>query len=478
MIVAMKPVKADGAKGDRKERYEKERQMKSNQRESPQGVDKLETVTLAKSEPEHRVWTDRMLKALDEGVKGGKWFSLIDKVWSPGTLLASFRAVKANGGVGGTDGQSIEQFAANLAREIEQLSKELSEGRYNPRPVRRTWIPKAGSTELRPLGIPTVRDRVVQGAVRKVIEPIFEREFADSSHGFRPGRGCKDALAAVWTGLAKEGRQWVVDADIKGYFDNISHDRLMERIEERIADSRVLALIRMFLTQGIMEDGKCWEPELGTPQGGVISPLLANIYLNPLDHLMRQHGAHMVRYADDFVVLCTSQEEAEAMLAIIRNWMIENALALHPTKTRLVNLTQPGEGFDFLGFHFSRTLTKEILARWPRKKSIDKLKESIRAETKRNNPTSMTEITFRISRKLRGWFGYFRGSTHDRTFKELDGWIRRRLRSLLRRRTKRRGISRGLDDRIRWPNDFFVSAGLFSTTNAYQAYLQSLKGAG
>ena len=422
------------------------------------------------------VWTDRMLEALENGVKGDKWFSLIDKVWSPANLRSSFKAVKANDGASGTDGQSIAMFEANIEREIPVLSEELRSGRYRPRPVRRTYIDKPGSKEKRPLGIPTVRDRVVQNALRRVLEPIFEHTFAESSYGFRPRRSCKGALAEVRDGMIKENRLWIVDADIKSYFDTIPHSWMMRRIEERVADGRVLELIRMFLTQGVMDGMKYWEPEEGTPQGGVISPLLANIYLNPLDHALKAKGVRMVRYADDFVVLCHTRDEAEETLAYIREWVTANGLNLHPEKTRLVDMTQAGASFEFLGFHFERTQRTNKIDRWPRKKSEDKLKDKIRKLTPRNCPKSMSEIVRKLNSMLKGWFNYFRAS-NVYTFSSIDGWIRRRLRSLLRRRTKRRGISKGKADHERWPKIYFVSAGLFSTELAHRAYIRSPKGA-
>lgn len=422
------------------------------------------------------VWTTRMLEALETGVKGGKWFSLIDKVWSVENLRASFRAVKSNGGACGTDGQSVTQFERYLELELRALSEELKMGLYRPRPVRRTYVDKPGSADKRPLGIPAVRDRVVQGAVRRVLEPIFEREFAETSHGFRPGRSCKDALNEVWDSMEKGGRLWIVDADIKSYFDTIPHSRMMQRIEERVADGRMLNLVEMFLKQGIMDGLKYWEPEEGTPQAGVVSPLLANVYLNPLDHMLKAKGARMVRYADDFVVLCHTREEAEGTLADIREWVAANGLLLHPGKTRLVDMSQPGASFDFLGYHFERTRRSGKMDRWPRKKSEDKLKDKVRELTPRNSAKSLSELMRKLNLILRGWFNYFRMS-NIHTFRDLDGWIRQRLRSLLRRRTKRRGIGKGLADHKRWPNAYFVSAGLFSTEHASLAYIQSPKGA-
>lgn len=325
------------------------------------------------------------------------------------------------------------------------------------------WIPKAGSREKRPLGIPTVRDRVVQAAVRHVLEPIFEQEFAEQSYGFRPGRGCKDALRWV-THLLKAGYTHVVDADLKGYFDSIPHERLMERIREKIADGRVLELIELFLKQKVMETMSSGTPERGTPQGAVLSPLPANIYLDPLDHLMKEKGFEMVRYADDFVILCRSEEEAQRGLEVVQGWTTANGLTLHPEKTHIVDATERG-GFDFLGYHFERGY------RWPRKKSLKKLKDTMRAKTKRTNGHSLEAIILDVNRTLRGWFEYFKHS-HPATFPTLDSWIRMRLRSILRKRRGMRGRGRGYDHQ-RWPNAFFAKRGLFSLAAARAEASQS-----
>jgi len=239
-----------------------------------------------------------MLTALEQGVKGGKWFSLIDKVQALPNLRRAFARVKANGGAAGVDHVTVEEFAGHLEANLEKLSRRLADGSYRPQAVRRVWIPKPGSKEKRPLGIPTVGDRVVQAALRAVLEPIFERDFAAQSYGFRPGRGCKDALRRVDT-LLKQGYSWVVDADLKSYFDTIPHQELLERVKTKVADARVLNLLEAFLRQGVLEEMNLWTPEEGTPQGGVVSPLLSNIYLDALDGHLATSGYEMVRYADD-----------------------------------------------------------------------------------------------------------------------------------------------------------------------------------
>lgn len=409
-----------------------------------------------------RLWSDRMLAALENGVKGGKWFSLVDKVYAPATLSAAFESVERNGGAPGVDRQTTAMFAARREEYLARIGEQLQAGSYAPAPLRRVYIEKPGSREKRPLGIPTVRDRVVQSALRFALEPIFEKEFAPHSYGFRPGRGCRDALRRV-AALLTQGYTWVVDADLKSYFDTIPHEPLMERVMERVADGRVLALLRAYLRQGVLEGLSLWTPETGTPQGAVISPLLSNIYLNPLDHRMARAGYEMVRYADDFVVLCRSEEQAQRALEAIGAWSAANGLTLHPQKTRLVDATLKG-GFDFLGYHFERGW------RWPRKKSLKKLKDTIRLKTKRNNGQSMQCIIADVNRTLKGWWGYFKHS-HYTAFVDLDGWIRGRLRSILRKRAKRKGRARG-DDHHRYPNALFQGLGLFSMLEAHRLACQ------
>jgi RNA-directed DNA polymerase len=408
------------------------------------------------------VWTDRMLTALETGVRGGRWHTLSDKVFSPRNLFAASERVIANGGAAGVDHQSVEDFLARRPGELRRLEEFLRSDTYRPQAVRRTWIPKPGSTEKRPLGIPTVRDRVVQTALLHVLEPIFDATFAPHSDGFRHGRGCHHALERVES-LLNGGYVYVVDADLKSYFDTIPHERLMDRVREKVSDSRVLRWVEMFLEQGVMEGLSSWVPEEGTPQGAVISPLLANIYLNPLDHLLADAGLAMARYADDFVILCRSREDAERALALVEAWVAENGLTLHPTKTRIVDART--EGFDFLGYHFRGAL------RLPREKSLKKLKDTVRAKTRRTHGHSMEFTCASLSVTLRGWFTYFR-HCHGTVFRELDGWIRMRLRSILRKRSGWSGRGRGADHQ-RWPHAYFAELGLFSLEQAHAHLRQS-----
>ena len=400
-----------------------------------------------------------MVSALENGVKGGRWYSLMDKVYAPDTLEAAWDNVQVNDGAAGVDGQSIERFDARADQYLSELSTALREGSYQPQPIRRVEIPK-GDGRTRPLGIPTVKDRIAQTAVKFVIEPIFEATFRPGSYGFRPGRGCRDALREV-AQLIEDGHTFVVDADFESYFDTIPHERLMQRVEERVSDGRVLGLLRGWLEQDIMRDLQRWTPTEGTPQGAVISPLLANIYLHPVDELMAARGYRMVRYADDFVVLCKSREQANAALATIRAWVAANGLRLHPSKTHVGDCLVKGQGFEFLGYRF------EAGQRFVRKKSLNRLKDTIRAKTRRSRGDSLERIIADLNQTLRGWFRYFRHA-HPRTFIVLDKFIRRRLRAVLRKQDKRPGFGATHDDHQRWPTAFFANAGLLALHTAWQ----------
>jgi RNA-directed DNA polymerase len=432
---------------------------------------------------ERGVWTKPMLVALERGLKGNKWFSLIDKISTERTLQLAWEKVRENAGSCGVDGITIGRFEQNSQSRLLAVKEHLSKGTYQPKPVKRVWIEKPGSAERRPLGIPTVTDRVVQAAVKMVIEPIFENRFAKHSYGFRPGRGCKDALRRVEE-LLKAERTHIVDVDIKGYFDAIPHDRLMALVREHIADGRVLGLIENFLNQGVMEgtestkvmentpESEPSERSAGTPQGGVISPLLANIYLDPLDWLMAGLGFEMVRYADDMVVLCRSQEEATAALEKLREWMAEAGLTLHPDKTRTVDMTVADSHFDFLGYRFKRSRRGKLM-RLIRPKSLSKLRESIKPRTRRANGESMQAIVADLNRTLPGWFSYFKHARASE-LSGIDGWIRMRLRSILRKRCGRKGRGRGKDHQ-RWPNRYFTKLGLYCLLDAQESAITSLR---
>lgn len=412
---------------------------------------------------EASIWTPRMVEALQNGVKGGKWYSINDKVNRRENLQASYERTKRNKGTHGVDNISIKYFGKHLEENLNKLQEELNSGTYRPRQLRRIYIPKPGSAEKRPISIPTVRDRIVQGAVKNAIEPIFERTFAETSYGFRPNKNAKQALKRV-DKLLNAGKTWAVDCDIKSYFDTIPHDKLMNRVKEQIADTKVLKLIEQMLEQGIMEAHKEWNPTQGTPQGGVISPVLANIYLNELDHLLIRKGVHPTRYADDLVVLCDSEAEAIETLGYINGWMINNGLSLHPDKTKVIDLSQSNAEMDFLGYTFKRT-GKGTLIRYPRQKSMKRYREAVKAITKRTSGIELSETIKRINRKARGWFNYFSDSIPN-VFETMDGYTRRRLRAILLKREKRPSFGTGTAHR-KWPNSFFADKGLFSMKTAH-----------
>ena len=402
---------------------------------------------------EASVWTERMASALVDGVKGGKWFSLVDKVFRLTTLEAAWNKVAGNKGTAGVDSQSIERFAAGAERYLTELHEELKNDGYRPAPVKRVDIPK-GDGKTRPLGIPTVKDRIVQTALKMVIEPIFEIAFREGSYGFRPGRGCHDALREV-DRLIAEGYTHVVDADLRSFFDSIPHDRLLARVAEKISDGRVLALIDGFLRQDVMKEMESWRPTAGTPQGSPLSPLLANIYLHPLDQMMEERGYRMVRYADDFVILCKTAQEAQAALAQVEAWVDANGLALHPEKTRVGDCRERGQGFEFLGYRF------EAGRRLVRKRSLKAIKDRIRAKTGRSRGVAVTRMIRDLNPTLRGWFEYFKHAWPTE-LSGVDGFVRRRLRAVLRKQEKRPGFGRCPNDCRRWPNAFFASLGLFT----------------
>jgi RNA-directed DNA polymerase len=398
-----------------------------------------------------------MLTTLNaNSVRAGKWHSLMDKVYQPANLFSAYREVAANKGAAGVDNITIEDFTARLQRNIDKLEQQLRDGSYVPQAIKRVNIPKPGTNETRPLGIPTIRDRTVQNALRHVLEPILERQFAEHSYGFRPNRGCKDALRRVDT-LVKKGYLYTVDVDLKSYFDTIPHDRLLMELRKHVADNSVIRLVEKFLQAEIMDGLEHWTPTSGAPQGAIISPLLSNLYLNELDHMMAASGYEMTRYADDLVIQCRTRKEAETALELVREWTANRGLTLHPTKTKIVHVDE--DGFEFLGYRFIKH------RRFPRKKSLAKFKETIRGKTSRTNGHNLQAIVSNVNRTVRGWFEYFKHCWRT-TFPELDSWIRMRLRSILRKRARRSGRGRGRDHQ-RYPNSLFAELGLFNMTAAH-----------
>lgn len=362
-------------------------------------------------------------------------------------MRRAFQSVKRNRGVAGVDKVDIQAFEANLDDNLVALMFDLKhKGHYHPAPLRRVYIPK-GEGKLRPLGIPTVRDRIAQEVVRSLLEPIFEPLFSEFSFGFRPNRNAHQAVEAVVAAHAA-GFKWVVDADIQAFFDNIPHSLILNQVEQRVADGNILLILREFLSAGVLEDGSIRPSLSGTPQGGVISPLLANIALNVLDHHLTRAGLRFVRYADDFVVLCPSHASAKQALAFVDALLLKDlGLSLSPSKTKITNFV---EGFDFLGFHLSR---RRISIR---SKSIEKLKQRIRLLVTRSHNFTL-EVIADLNRVLIGFARYFAppfASVLDQ-FTLLDQWIRARLRFM-----KFKRISRGYNRR--WPSKLLARLGLVS----------------
>lgn len=351
-----------------------------------------------------------------------KYHSLYGQMLEERNFLEAWEAVKRNRGTGGVDGQSIAEFAASLGDNIVALREECKAKSYRPQPVRRVYIPKAGKPgEFRPLGIPAVRDRIVQQALLQVLQPVFEPVFLDCSFGFRPGRSAHMALDRVSQHLA-EGYVWVVDCDLKGYFDTIPHERLVDRVAERVADGTVLRLIRAFLEAGVMEEGTVHRSIAGTPQGGVISPLLANLYLHPFDAMMTERGHRLTRYADDFVILCRSERAAKRVMDSVKAYLEgELGLVVHPTKSRVVHVN---EGFVFLGYLFKGQYRR------PSDKALQRFKGEVRRYTRRNQTVSMQQLLANLNPYLRGWGHYFGYANVRERFAVLDKWIRRRLRAV------------------------------------------------
>ena len=335
-----------------------------------------------------------MLTALEQGVRGGRWHTLSDKVYALPTLRAAFARVKANRGAPGVDQVTVAMFDQRLDANLAALAAVLRDGTYRAQPIRRVWIPK-GPRERRPLGIPTVRDRVVQTALRLVLEPIFDATFAPHSYGFRPQRSTKHALRRVVM-LLQAGYRHVVDADLRAYFDSIPHAPLRERVQSKVSDRGVLALVDAFLQQPIFEGLQQWTVEDGTPQGAVISPLLANVYLDPLDHVVAAAGFEMVRYADDFVILCRTAEDAQQALTLVHRWTEAAGLQLHPEKTHLVDLQRSGS-FDFLG-----TTSTVTVAGHGRRASRNSKTQCVRRHDARMGRASRSSLRTSIARSWAG----------------------------------------------------------------------------
>lgn len=397
---------------------------------------------------------------------GRRFHALYDKVRREDILRWAWELVKANRGVAGVDNQTIQAIEeGGVDALLHQLQEQLREGRYRPHLIKRVYIPKSDGRQ-RPLGIPAVRDRVVQAAVKIVIEPIFEADFQPCSFGFRPKRSRqrRDANEVIRQ-VANKGHEWVVDADIESYFDTIDHEKLMEMVEKRISDRRMLKLIRQFLEAGVLEDGKVRTLSAGTPQGGVLSPLLANIYLNYLDKVWMERCRRvgvLVRYADDEVILCRTETDAKEALRRLHIIMERLGLKLHPSKTRLVNLKEGREGFDFLGFHHREVKSwrygRCYLQRWPGRKAMKAIREKIRtiAGGRSRLNRSLKEVIAGVNPVLRGWGNYFRVGNSSRHFQLIDMYVLERLCLFLSKKHGKSGRGWGQ----RWRHINFRTEGL------------------
>jgi RNA-directed DNA polymerase len=379
---------------------------------------------------------------------GRRFHALWDKVLRRDVLWRGWVAVRANNGAPGIDRATLDWIEKEygIDRLLTELSSELREGSYWPLPARRVYIPKPGTTEQRPLSIPAVRDRIVQAALKIVLEPIFEADFAPCSFGFRPKRGQHDALQ-VLVDETWRGRRWVVETDVADCFSAIPHDRLMQAVEERVVDQSVLKLLRAMLRAGVMESGIVRHPDTGTPQGGVISPLLCNVYLHRLDRGWdtRAFGV-LVRFADDLLVVCKSGQQAQAALARLRQLLADLGLAPKQAKTRIVELEVGAEGFDFLGFHHRMVRSRgihgrrgvEFLARWPNDRAMQRARDRIRELTHRSRLLLPVEVVVEdLNRFLRGWAGYFRHGHSATRFRTIEQHARDRLALFLGKRHKR-----------------------------------------
>jgi len=366
-----------------------------------------------------------------------KVHSLIDKVYKQKNLEMAWEKVKANRGSGGIDGQTLKAFEEQLDPQLDRLQNELTEETYKPQPVRQVPIPKAGKPgEFRTLGVPTIYDRVCQQALLNRLEPIFEPVFDEANFGYRRGRSTKDAMRKVWKEI-QSGREWIVDADLKDFFGSVDHEKLLTLVAQRIADGRVLRLIRAMLKAGSYGKGRLFPSERGTPQGSVVSPLLSNILLTPFDQEMRSKGFQLTRFADDWVITCHSEAEAHAAIAVALRILKELGVELHPQKTRVVHVRH---GFEFLGYKIKRgkrlklssdkirsTARSGALYAFPREKSINRFMDQVRALTRRRVPLKTKELIEGLNPILRGWGNYYKKAHVRKLFNRLNRWIVRRI---------------------------------------------------
>jgi group II intron reverse transcriptase/maturase len=372
------------------------------------------------------------LKKFREHFPGRKFFQLIDKVYDMDNLIDAWKKVKSNKGCAGIDKQSINDFKKQSEQYLREIQRAVKNGIYEATPVLRKFIPKGGG-KLRPLGIPTVKDRILQQAAKNVIEQIFEMKFLDCSYGYRPNKSAHQAVEQIKK-YVQQGYTWVIDADVEKFFDSVDHKLMMSFVAEEISDGKVLSLIKSWLKAGVMNEGEIEETTVGTPQGGVISPLLANIYLHEMDEqVTRLYGVRMVRYADDVVILCKTKDKAGRTMKRVEEILTGLKLRLNKTKTKIVNVNK--ESFEFLGFKFKRWGGKLFVT--PGEKAIQKFKDSVRATTNRRQPVKPKELIGRLNSVIRGWGNYFKIGDVKRLFRRLDGWIRTRVRTFIEKKKSR-----------------------------------------